>query len=616
METKAPIDTLRRVFGFDEFRHRQAEIIDDLIAGRDAFVLMPTGGGKSLCYQIPALHRPGVAVVVSPLISLMKDQVDALRANGVRAAAFNSSLISAEAEEVKRLIADRELDLLYVAPERLMQEAFLRETRSLEIALFAIDEAHCISQWGHDFRPEYVKLGALRKLFPGVPIIALTATAEPKTREDIVNRLGLCNANTYVASFDRPNIRYTIEPKSSAKTQLLEHVKRNKGDAGIVYCLSRKRCEDVAAFLKSEGISAEPYHAGLPDNVRKATQERFLKEQTDVVVATVAFGMGIDKPNVRFVAHFDIPKNIEGYYQETGRAGRDGLPSDAILLFGYSDVATARRLISGGENRERVAIELEKLSTMVTYSESHACRRKQLLAYFGEEHAGECGNCDNCLTTNEKVDATAEAALAFMCVYETGQRFGMRHVIDVLHGAMSDRIKTLRHDKVSSYGKGQQKDASWWQACLRQLVEQGYLVSTEGQYPVLKLTPLTKPVLKDGAQVAIFRPTAQPTRARRERRPATTVNYDREIFDELRTLRRAIADEEGVPSFVVFGDVSLVEMAAQLPTSKEALRKITGVGDHKLAKYGERFLQALTEIAARSGQVVTAIGQNDPLRDA
>jgi ATP-dependent DNA helicase RecQ len=479
-----PLDSLRNIFGYSEFRQHQEEIIAGLIQGEDAFVLMPTGGGKSLCYQIPALHRPGVGLVVSPLISLMKDQVDALRENGVRADFYNSSLKAGEAREVLRRLHQDELDLLYVAPERLMSSDFLERVAEVPIALFAIDEAHCVSQWGHDFRPEYMQLGRLRALFPKIPLIALTATAEGQTRADIMVRLNLQEASSYIAGFDRPNIRYTVMDKQKPKEQLRVFLQGRYQESGIVYCLSRKRVEQVAAQLVSVGISAAAYHAGLPPEKRKQVQDDFLKDNLQVVVATVAFGMGIDKPNVRFVVHYDLPKNIESYYQETGRAGRDGLPSEAVLLFGYGDIAVARGLIELGRNLDQKRIEIHKLNAMVAFAEAQSCRRQVLLGYFGELLPEPCGNCDICLDPPELHDVTDEARKALSCVYRVGQRFGMGHVIDVLRGSKSERIQSLKHDRLSTYGLGREQPKEFWSSILHHLVHHGYLLQDVANYSV------------------------------------------------------------------------------------------------------------------------------------
>ncbi len=589
------METLERVFGYKSFRHPQQEIIEGLIEGNDAFVLMPTGGGKSLCYQLPALHRKGVGIVVSPLISLMKDQVDALRANGVRAVAYNSALSQSESREVLTAMTSGKLELLYVAPERLMQGAFLQKLDYVDIALFAIDEAHCISHWGHDFRPEYVTLGKLRERFPKVPLIALTATAEPRTRIDIVERLHLSEARSYISSFDRPNIRYTVLQKTNAAEQLAKYVGAGNGLAGIVYCSTRKRVEDVAGMLRRAGISAEAYHAGMPDRDRKNVQEGFLREDVDVIVATVAFGMGIDKPNVRFVVHYDVPKHIEGYYQETGRAGRDGLPSDAILLFSVGDYITAKRLVETGENRDRNAIEIKKLEAMKRFAEGFSCRRKQLLAYFGEEHSGNCGNCDTCLNPRERYDATEDVKTILMCVYETKQRYGARLVVDVLVGADTEKIRSAGFDLLPSHGKGAGQDSAYWDAVINQLLDLGYLRKENEKYPILKLTALTKDVLRGGNTVSLVRPAAPKPKRRRQRLRSIARPADRALFEKLRALRKRIADEEGVPPYIVFGDATLNEIAARKPKDRGALGAISGVGTHKLQKYGERFLNLISQ---------------------
>jgi len=479
--------TLKTVFGYHQFRAPQQEVIERIIAGEDVFLVMPTGGGKSLCYQIPALHRDGVAIVVSPLISLMKDQVDALLANGVQAACLNSSLSSAEARQVSRQMDSGELDLLYVAPERLMMPEFLERLASSKLALFAIDEAHCISQWGHDFRPEYTQLGRLRQLFTSVPIVAMTATADPETRKDILNQLGLPDATVFVAGFDRPNITYTVIPKEKPLAQLASFLRNRRDESGIVYALSRKRVEQVAEKLQTAGFSAAAYHAGLPDDERRRVQEAFQRDDIRIVVATVAFGMGIDKPNVRFVVHYDLPKSVESYYQETGRAGRDGLPSEALMLFGMGDLMTARKLIENSDNAERVRIEIQKLNAMAAYGEALTCRRRALLSYFGDKLDSDCGNCDICTDPPQRFDATVQAQKALSCVYRTGERFGMMYLIEVLRGSKNQRVLDLKHDKLSTWGIGADTPANQWENIFRQLIHLGYLTQDFTRFGALSL---------------------------------------------------------------------------------------------------------------------------------
>ena len=589
---------LRSVFGYRSFRPFQEEIVDQVARGGDTFVLMPTGGGKSLCYQIPSLVRPGVGIVVSPLISLMKDQVDALRENGVAAACYNSTLGERESRQVLARLHGGELDLLYVAPERLMTDAFLERLREVPLALFAIDEAHCVSQWGHDFRPEYVELGRLRGLFPTVPMIALTATADVQTRGDIVARLGLRGAEIYVTGFDRPNIRYSVLEKQKPFRQLDEFLATRPREAGIVYCLSRKRVEEVAEKLRVAGVEAAAYHAGLADAERSRVQDAFLRDDIRVVVATVAFGMGIDKPNVRFVVHYDLPKNIESYYQETGRAGRDGLPAEALLLFGYGDIPVSRSLIESGGNPEQIRIELHKLNAMVGFAEALVCRRRALLGYFGERLEEPCGNCDLCLAPPETFDATEEARKALSCVYRVGQRFGVGHVIDVLRGSRSERILALGHDRLSTYGIGASLAAEAWGSIIRQLIHRGYLEQDMANYSVLKLTPAARPLLRGEENLVLAKPRlrmAAPKKEKAPRRPgaATPAERDEGLFQELRALRKRLADDQQVPPYIIFSDATLAEMASLRPATPDELLRVNGVGERKLGRYGAPFLEAI-----------------------
>ena len=597
---QTPLESLKKIFGYDAFRLHQQEIVDGLIRGEDAFVLMPTGGGKSLCYQLPALHRPGVGIVVSPLISLMKDQVDSLKAYGVKAAFYNSSLSGTEARKVLARLHGGKLDLIYIAPERLMSREFLERLNDIPIALFAIDEAHCISQWGHDFRPEYRQLGRLRGLFPEIPLIALTATAEAHTRRDILERLGLRQARSYISGFDRPNIRYTVLEKRKPFAQLTTFLQPRHKGAGIVYCLSRQRVEKVAGALTEAGFQAAPYHAGLPAGARKQVQEDFLRDDIRIIVATVAFGMGIDKSNIRWVVHYDIPKNIESYYQETGRAGRDGLPAEALLLFGYGDISLARGLIENSKNPERRRIELHKLNAMVGYAEALSCRRRILLGYFGESLAEDCGNCDICLNPPRLVDVTEDSRKALSCVYRVGQRFGMGHVIDVLRGSQKERVLELHHDRLSTYGIGRNRSQEYWGSLLHHLVHNGFLEQDVGNYSVLKLTDAARPLLRGEQTLSMAEPrvkteTASLTHRRKGGQKARDEYPDDSaaLFEKLRTLRKKLADMAGVPPYIIFSDASLAQMAAFLPADPEAFQQIHGVGAHKTARYGPDFLEEI-----------------------
>jgi len=603
MIKQTPLEILSSVFGYSSFRPYQQEIIEKLIDGGDAFVLMPTGGGKSLCYQIPALLRPGTAIVVSPLISLMKDQVDALCANGVRAACYNSSLGAPAARRVLAELHAGALDLLYVAPERLMNEAFVARLQGIELALFAVDEAHCISQWGHDFRPEYIQLGRLRQVFSDVPMIALTATADPQTSDDILERLHLQQADCYAAGFDRPNIRYSVMDKLKPFAQLKEFLSGRPNDAGIVYALSRKRTEDVADRLVASGVAAAAYHAGLPAAERQRVQEDFLRDDLQVVVATVAFGMGIDKPNVRFVVHYDLPKNIESYYQETGRAGRDGLPAEALLLFGYGDIVIARGLIEKGRNPEQNRIELHKLNAMVGFAEPLTCRRRVLLGYFGEKLEEDCGNCDICLDPPQRYDATEDAQKVLSCVYRVGQRFGVGYVIDVLRGSQNQRIKQLGHDRLSTYGIGAENSQEAWGSLIRQLVHLGYLKQDIANYSVLKLTEAARPLLRGTQELILPCPRVKPKAAKKKvRKTLEELEYDEALFEALRVRRKDMAVAAGVPPFVIFGDQSLAEMAAFLPSNQEEMLAINGVGEHKLKRYGEDFLAVINDFMKQADE--------------
>jgi ATP-dependent DNA helicase RecQ len=593
----ASLALLQEVFGYPAFRGRQGEIVDHVTAGGDALVLMPTGGGKSLCYQIPALLRRGVGIVVSPLIALMHDQVAALREAGVKAAYLNSSLSGMEAAAIERGLFNQEYDLIYVAPERLVLPRFLSLLEAVAdgpgLALFAIDEAHCVSQWGHDFRPEYIQLSVLHERFPKVPRIALTATADAATQAEIVQRLQLEKASIFVSSFDRPNIRYQIVEKDNARTQLLNFIRAEHGDdAGIVYCLSRKKVEETAAWLVEHGIKALPYHAGLEQVVRRRNQDAFLRDDGIVMVATIAFGMGIDKPDVRFVAHLDLPKSVEGYYQETGRAGRDGAAADAWMAYGLADAVQQRRMIEEGEADEQFKrLGHAKLDALLALCESATCRRERLLKYFGED-SGPCGNCDICLNPPQTWDGTEAARKALSCVFRTEQRFGAVHVVDVLLGRDTERIRQWRHNTLSTYGIGKELSEKDWRAVFRQLVALGYLEIDHGSYGALKLSPASRAVLK-GEQQVMLRKQIEKKAAReaRGKSPAAQLDADAQVlFEQLRIWRGETAKEHAVPAYVIFHDATLAEIAHLCPQSETQLRQISGIGARKLESHGAAIL--------------------------
>lgn len=592
-----PQQVLSEVFGFENFRPLQQTIIEGLLAGCDQFVLMPTGGGKSLCYQIPALLCDGIAIVVSPLISLMQDQVQALHANGVKAAYFNSSLTALEARQVLAQLHAAELNLLYVAPERLLMPSFLQRLNEVKIGLFAIDEAHCVSQWGHDFRPEYVQLGQLRDLFPSIPMIAMTATADKQTRDDVIIRLKLRTPKWHVASFDRPNIRYSIIEKHQPLQQIRHFLKERAEQSGIIYCTTRRGVDELATHLQQSGYKALPYHAGMSTADRAHTQTAFQRDDIQIIVATIAFGMGIDKPNVRFIVHHDMSKNIESYYQETGRAGRDGLPAEALLLFSFSDVVKVRHLIEQNQNPQQQRIELHKLNAMIAFADEKICRRQVLLNYFGENLAKPCGNCDVCLNPPQTYDATCDAQKALSCVYRLGQRFGINYVVEVLRGANNERIKQWRHDQLSTYGIGKHLSSMQWLSLLRQLIQQGYLEQDIANYSVLKLTQKARSLLRGEVTLHVAQVAAKPptTGNKKSKAKLSDENYDEQLFNKLARLRKQLADTLKVPPFIIFSDASLVEMAQHKPMNTQTFLAINGVGKYKLQAYGTDFIQAIQD---------------------
>ncbi|MBC4004130.1 ATP-dependent DNA helicase RecQ [Morganella morganii] len=585
---------LRQIFGYQQFRAGQSDIIDTVTGGRDCLVVMPTGGGKSLCYQIPALMLPGLTVVVSPLISLMKDQVDQLRLLGVEAGYLNSAQTAQEQQKVLEGCHNNRIKLLYVAPERLLMSSFIRQLQQWQPSLLAVDEAHCISQWGHDFRPEYCAIGELRQHLPGVPVIALTATADNTTRFDICSRLRLSDPLIHISSFDRPNIRYTLVEKYKAFDQLWMFVRGQKGQCGIIYCNSRNKVEDVAARLQKRGLSVAAYHAGLDNSQREWVQDAFLKDNLQVVVATVAFGMGINKSNVRFVAHFDIPRNIESYYQETGRAGRDGVSAEAVLFYDPADMAWLRRCLDEKPAGPQKDIEQHKLNAMGAFAQAQTCRRLVLLNYFGENRQTPCGNCDICLDPPKQYDGLVEAQQALSCIYRAGQRFGLGYIVDVLRGSNNQRIREYGHDKLAVYGIGKDKSQEHWVSVLRQLIHLGLITQNIANYSALQLTESARPVLRGEVPLQLAVPRIQNIKPRQTAR-SYGGNYDKKLFAKLRKLRKSIADEENIPPFVVFNDATLIEMAEQCPVRANDLLLINGVGERKLERFGDAFMALIRE---------------------
>jgi ATP-dependent DNA helicase RecQ len=602
--------SLKKHFGYDEFRPLQQEIVSDALAGRDVFALMPTGGGKSLCFQLPALLRDGLTIVVSPLISFMKDQVDALQTSGIAATFLNSALERHEAVERLRGLNRGQYRMLYLAPERLMLDGFLERALTWNITQIAIDEAHCISEWGHDFRPEYRELKKLRRHLPDVPIMALTATATKRVRKDIVDQLHLDNARCYVASFNRPNLTYRVVPKSSPYEQVLTFIRSRPNESGIVYCASRKTADSLATKLNGDGVKAKPYHAGLEAKERTKHQELFLRDDARVITATIAFGMGINKPNVRFVVHHDLPKNIESYYQETGRAGRDGLPSECVLLFSASDVVKQRRFIEEKSEREQ-RIAQEQLRDTIHYAETRDCRRATLLKYFGEEFPAPCNGCDNCLEPRETFDGTVPAQKFLSCIQRVRQKsgfsFGLNHIVDVLNGADTEPIRQRGHDQLSTYGIGQDLKRGAWLAIGRELLRLGLVTAAPGRFATLELTEAGWAALRERKQITLTKPYDVQEKKRSKRR-AGEIECDEALFEKLRILRRKLADERDVPAYIIFSDVALREMARAYPTTTAEFGRIPGVGQQKLRDFAEPFTTAIAEyLAKRSRQSAKAI---------
>ena len=586
---------LQHVFGYDAFRGQQQPIIETLVEGGDALVIMPTGGGKSLCYQIPALVRDGCGVVISPLIALMQDQVDALKAAGVKAGFLNSSLSPDQAAGIELAVLDGELELLYIAPERLIQPRCLNLLQRAKLSLFAIDEAHCVSQWGHDFRADYLQLSLLHEQFPDIPRVALTATADERTREEIAQRLNLQNAQHFISGFDRPNIQYRIQLKDKPRQQLLQFLRdEQSGNAGVVYCLSRNKVEKTAEWLCDEGFNALPYHAGLPAEVRQHNQQRFLREDGIIMVATIAFGMGIDKPDVRFVAHLDLPKSVEAYYQETGRAGRDGEPATALLLYGLEDVVKLGQMAATSDGNEQFKrLERQRLDAMLGLCEITSCRRQTLLRYFGETLAQPCGNCDCCLQPPVTWDGSESARKLLSCVYRTGQRFGANHVIDVLRGSANEKVLQFRHEQLSTYGIGRDFSNNEWRAVVRQLVARGYLQVDPDAYGALKLTERCRPLLRGEESIQLRKTPTKTAGIAQRSRSVEIDEQDLPLWNALRACRKKLAEEQGVPPYVVFHDATLREMVQQRPMSERTFLKLTGVGDSKLERFGEAFLDVI-----------------------
>ncbi|MCC5779479.1 DNA helicase RecQ [Nitratireductor sp. B36] len=595
--TADPTHILKTVYGYEAFRGRQAEIVNHVIAGNNAFVLMPTGGGKSLCYQIPALCRPGLGLIVSPLIALMADQVAALKQAGVRAAALNSNLPLEARQAIWKAIGKGALDLLYVSPETLLRPAVVDRLKQVPLSLIAIDEAHCLSQWGHDFRPHYRQLDALVQEFPDTPRMALTATADAPTRAEIIAHLGIAERDSFIAGFDRPNIHYAIEEKDNPRRQLQRFLEKHRDESGIVYCLSKRKTDETAAWLQSEGWNALAYHAGMDCEMREANQTRFQREEAVVMVATIAFGMGIDKPDVRFVAHLDLPGSIEAYYQETGRAGRDGLPSEALMLYGFDDIALRRRFIEESEAPDpRKRMEMQKLDTLLGLAETAQCRRQVLLNYFGD-HCEPCGNCDTCANPPERFDGSIAVQKALSCIYRTGERFGQAYIVSVLLGAEDERIARFGHDQISTYGIGKEHDQRTWRSILRQMVAHGFVDVDFSGHGGLSISERGAQFLRDKPKLMLRVP--RPAAKGRSRRASGSdaasalAPADAELFKALREKRIEIARAQNLPPYVIFHDRTLIEMAAVRPTSRKAMAGISGIGDAKLERYGEAFLDVI-----------------------
>jgi ATP-dependent DNA helicase RecQ len=607
-------EILKHKFGYDNFRLEQQNAIQHILHKKDCLVLMPTGGGKSICYQIPALLFDGLTVVVSPLISLMKDQVDALRSNGIDAAYLNSSLSSGEQSQIMRQAQSGQIKLLYVAPERLLQQGdgFLNFLKEANVSLFAIDEAHCISSWGHDFRPEYMQLARLKTLFPNIPIVALTATADKLVRKDILEKLALHQPVTFISSFNRANITYYVEAKKNFYPKLMEFLMDRREESGIIYCLSRAGTESLAKDLREDGFNALAYHAGIEKGERERAQEKFIRDDVKIIVATIAFGMGIDKPNVRFVVHADLPKNIEGYYQETGRAGRDGLKSDAMLYFSTADVIKMKKFVVIGDNPEQTKVLIKKLDQMARFAQLTSCRRKYLLNYFDEAAPETCGSCDICLSKYDMIDATVIAQKALSAVSRLNQGFGVNYTIDFLRGSKSEKMRE-EHKLLKTYGVGADISKEDWQMYIRDLVGRGYLEQTDDEFPKLRLTAASDDVLKGRVTVQLVKSKTveEPSRARGAE---AEVSYEKDLYGELKELRKTIADSSNVPAYIILGDSTLIEIAAYLPLALDDMRKISGFGDVKIQRYGQEFLDVVRDYAIRN-RLSTRISQKQPKRE-